>query len=193
MNTLIYIGNRGYYLATEAAEAHRVHFKGCCGRNVRKIPEKKGVPAEQYIFAKEKKGIWEESTIEYNRAKLLLSKEWVDVLVGGGKEVDSAPENMGEEKYEMCPVKKDQFKLSAAQYSGCTADLQRQLEEQVQKVRDVERAARFSAELLEVKTAAELERLKAVLELERAQKDMEILRLSKDLEIAELKLKLSEK
>ncbi len=67
-----------YFKAEAVRDVCPAFFSGCM-RSVRKIVEKKKIPDDSYIFATyvKSKDSWKLSTIEVNKAALLLTEEWV--------------------------------------------------------------------------------------------------------------------
>ncbi|QKF94783.1 BRO N-terminal domain-containing protein [Fadolivirus algeromassiliense] len=76
------INNNQYYKADDVYSINPAFFYGCAS-NPRNIVTKKNLSADLYIYVKQKDNNWELSDKSYCRAKLLLSKLWVDANVKG--------------------------------------------------------------------------------------------------------------
>ena len=71
-----------YYQADNVYTVNPKFFYGCAN-NPRNIISKKNIPNDCYVYAYDKKGILVTSTSKYLKAKLFLSKIWVDNNVDG--------------------------------------------------------------------------------------------------------------
>jgi len=76
------INNIQYYKANDVYEKNTAFFYGCAN-NPRNIVAKKNIAPESYLYVKQKDNKWVLSDKSYARAKLLLSKSWVDANVKG--------------------------------------------------------------------------------------------------------------
>ena len=77
--TKIIIDNNEFYLAEGLSKFDVNYFIGCA-KTVRKIISKKKIPETQYIYLTQKKGKYDYSSEEYKKAKLALSREWVEKI-----------------------------------------------------------------------------------------------------------------
>lgn len=74
---VIIINNTDYYKADDIYKKTPTYFYGCAN-NPRNIVDKKKISVNDHIYAYIKSNKWVKSYEKYNRARLLLKKEWVD-------------------------------------------------------------------------------------------------------------------
>ena len=67
------------YLADDLKTRFLNMFLGC--RTSRQVIEKRDIPKDQYFVVKKKGALYEESTLNYMRAKILIKTEWVHIFV----------------------------------------------------------------------------------------------------------------
>ena len=79
---IVIINNKQYYKADDVHERNSAYFYGCAN-NPRNIVDKKNISQENYLYAYLKNDQWVLSKRNYCRAKLLLTKTWVDDNVKG--------------------------------------------------------------------------------------------------------------
>ena len=79
---IVTINNKQYYKADDVYDRNSAFFYGCAN-NPRNIVDKKNISQENYLYAYLKDDKWVLSKRNYCRAKLLLTKSWVDDNVKG--------------------------------------------------------------------------------------------------------------
>jgi hypothetical protein len=79
---IVIINNKQYYKADDVHERNSAYFYGCAN-NPRNIVDKKNISQENYLYAYLKNDQWVLSKRNYCRAKLLLTKTWVDDNIKG--------------------------------------------------------------------------------------------------------------
>ena len=76
-SNIVIIDNVEYYLAEDVRKQQPEIFSGCA-QNIRKILQKKNIHDDQYCFVKLINDHYTKSIKEYSKAKLALSKQWVE-------------------------------------------------------------------------------------------------------------------
>lgn len=71
------IDDNEFYLAEDLFMYDKNYFIGCA-KTTRRIVEKKNIPSTQYVYLKMKNGKYDYSTAEYKKAKLAISREWIE-------------------------------------------------------------------------------------------------------------------
>ena len=74
---IITIDNDEFYLADDLREFDNTYFVGCA-KTVRLIVNKKDIPSSAYKYLTKKKTSYEYSTEDYKKAKLALTRKWVE-------------------------------------------------------------------------------------------------------------------
>lgn len=77
------------YLADDLKTRFLNMFQGC--RTSRQVIEKRDIPKDQYFVVKKRGALYEESTLNYMRAKVLIKTEWVHTFVGQVNSETSGP------------------------------------------------------------------------------------------------------
>ena len=125
--TTIIVDNCEFYLADDLQKYASDYFVGCA-KTVRQIIEKKNIPKTKYKYLTHKKTGYENSTEEYKKAKLALSKEWVEknipVMSNGliKEEFDKEPSKIKFDKKELMVIDNDVMDIAIVgqrEYNKC--------------------------------------------------------------------------
>ena len=90
-----------YYSADELKKNYKNYFKGT-SKGTRIIIDKKNIPESEFMYAKNTKNGWSESTATYKLAKLLLKKEFSEThIINSTVDSQKGDKNVEEQKEKL--------------------------------------------------------------------------------------------